>query len=153
MLEPMTESSFSAYLEQSIVIYAKENVASGRWPEQGALVRSEREFNQLLPQGLHSLHQHLFHICHPQTGEHVGILWLSIEPDSLSAFVFDIEIDAPFRRQGLATQALKEAEAFATSQGMVKIGLHVFYNNRSAQALYTALGYQVVSTNMAKALS
>ncbi|CAG9001741.1 MAG: putative N-acetyltransferase YycN [Candidatus Celerinatantimonas neptuna] len=152
MLEPMTESSFSKYLEQSVVIYAKENVASGRWPEQGALARSVKEFSQLLPQGLNSPNQHLFHICNPQTGEHVGILWLSIEPDSLSAFIFDIEIDAPFRRQGFATQALKQAEAFAKSQGMAKIGLHVFHNNTSAQTLYTALGYRVVSSNMAKAL-
>ncbi len=153
-LKKMTATAFATYLDQAIADYARDNVESGRWPAEGALERSRADHQKLLPQGLDTPDQHLFEITHPGTGDTVGMVWLAVDSaySSGSAFIYDIEVQARFRRQGHARRALEELEAMARNWGKRSIGLHVFRQNTGAQALYAALGYQTVSSNMVKAL-
>ncbi len=154
VLQKMTAEVFSTYLEKAIIDYAQDNVASGRWPQAGALERSRKEHDQLLPQGLDTADNHLFEIISTENGSRAGYLWLAIENKfgAHTAFIFDIEVHAQYRRQGHARRALLALEEWAKECGASSIGLHVFKQNAAAQALYASLGYEVVSSNMVKPL-
>ncbi len=151
-LIPMAEASFSQYAENAIVAYAEENIASGRWPKDGALERSRADFNDLLPQGLATPNQYLFIM---QSGnETVGYLHLAaVEKQGFNqAFVYDVEVLAAHQRKGHAKRAFVALEPIVCALGLSQIGLHVFAQNEAAQALYRSLGYHVTSVNMLKKL-
>ena len=154
LLVPMTPAGYAVYVQQAIAGYAEDNVASGRWPAEGALARSQRDFDSLLPQGLATPEHALFDILAGDDGPVVGYLWFGIEaPHGLrSAFVYDLAIHAAWRRQGHATRAFAALETLVRSLGVDRIGLHVFGFNTEAQALYAQLGYRVTGLNMQKLL-
>ena len=120
----MHPNAFGAYREASASGYAEDNVASGRWPPEGALQRAYDDFDESLPQGLAT-------------------------PDN---YVYDIEIEADFRRQGHARAAFVALEPLVAKLGLSSIGLHVFGHNPGAQALYNSLGYGITGFNMRKTL-
>ena len=153
-LVPMTPAGYAVYVQQAIAGYAENNVASGRWPAQGALERSQRDFESLLPQGLATPEHTLFDILAGDDGPVVGFLWFAIEaPRGLrAAFVYDLAIHAAWRRQGHATRTFAALETLVRSLGVDRIGLHVFGFNTEAQALYAKLGYSVTGLNMQKLL-
>lgn len=153
-LVPMTAEAFGPYLEDAVSAYAKDNVESGRWPEQGALARSQADFDSLLPQGPKTPDNYLFEIKTAAAGPAIGFLWFAVvEKGGLrSAFVYDIEIKPEFRRQGHAKAAFEALEKFVRELGLSSIGLHVFGHNPEAQALYGSLGYRVTGINMLKNL-
>ena len=89
-----------------------------------------------------------------QGGSDVGVLWIGPHPTrDGAAFVYDVEIDAAWRGQGLGRAAMQAAEALATREGIPAIGLSVFGFNDGARRLYESLGYQVVATQMLKELA
>ncbi len=149
----MTEAEFSQFKTNSIAGYAEQNVRSGRWPSDGAVQRSAAEYEKLLPQGLATPHNHVFAVHAPEGGV-VGALWLAaIERAGVrTAYVYDIHIHEPFRKQGHARRAFKALESIAASLGLSTIGLHVFAYNTAARALYESLGYATTSVNMQKQL-
>lgn len=152
VLVPMREETYPSFLERSIATYAEENVLAGRLPPDSARSRSEAEFARLLPLGLATPDNHLYEIVDAEGGTMVGYLWIAIvtTPETSSAFVYNVEVLEPFRRQGHARRAFEELEAVVADLGVSRIGLHVFGHNPGAQALYRALGYSVISMNMSK---
>ncbi len=153
-LSPMHADSYAAFVEESIAGYARENVESGRWPEQGALEHARAEFAMLLPQGLATPGQHLFDILAQPHGLPVGYVWMAIATrhGATSAYIYDLEIKPQHRRKGYAFAALQALEPIATAAGAPSIGLNVFIGNTDAQALYRKLGYAPTNINMSKAL-
>jgi len=151
----MTDQAFERFNEAAITDYADENVASGRWPVEGALERSRQEHESLLPQGLATPNQHLFTIRDDALDADVGVLWLSVteHPGRRSGFIYDVAIDPPHRRRGHARAAFVALEAVARELGVDDIALHVFAHNEAAQALYRALGYQTTGINMRKRIT
>ncbi|MFM2483729.1 GNAT family N-acetyltransferase [Celerinatantimonas yamalensis] len=152
VLEKMSVQEFSTYFERLIIEYAKENIASGRWPEKGAIQHSRSDLWGLLPNGIYTVNNYLFNITNPENDTCVGALWLAIDEDIHTAFIFDVLIKNEFRRQGFATRALDAVQRYAKSLGMNHIGLHVFNHNTAAKQLYTLLGFREVSCNMNKEL-
>lgn len=150
----MTQDVFASYAEQSIKGYAHENIVAGRWPEQGALERARQEFGARVPQGLATADHHFFEVRADEPGATVGYLWLAIEERRgvRGAYIYDVVIHAPFRRQGHAKRAFQLLEPLVRSLGASSIGLHVFVHNPGAQALYEQLGYQATGINMLKHL-
>jgi len=69
------------------------------------------------------------------------------------AFVYDIRIYESYRRRGYGTQAFEVLEKKVRALGVGKIMLHVFGHNDAAKAMYTKLGYEVVSLIMSKTVS
>ena len=63
-LVPMSAKTLVHYLAVAIAGYAKDNVDSGRWPEEGAIERSHADFAALEPLvrnlGLSSIGLHVF---------------------------------------------------------------------------------------------
>jgi ribosomal protein S18 acetylase RimI-like enzyme len=155
-LRPMTEAAFTRWFAHSVVRYAEENVAAGRWPAEGALARADEDCRRLLPQGLATPNQHLFSLVDGESGEgvEVGVLWLAVTgyPGGRSGYVYEIEVWAEHRRRGYARGAFLALEALAREMGLADIGLHVFAHNHEAQALYRALGYEPTGINMQKRL-
>lgn len=153
-LVPMSAESFGQYMVAATSGYADEMVTSGRWPAEGALERSLADFRESLPQGLGTPKNFLLEIRDEDIDACVGFLCFSVRDQSgfRSAFVFDIEVKAEFRRQGYATAALLELERFVRDLGLTGIALHVFRHNVAARRLYRKLGYDVTGLNMLKQL-
>jgi RimJ/RimL family protein N-acetyltransferase len=154
ILCPMRPEFYGPYLEASVAGYADDNVASGRWPREGALERSRADFEALLPQGLATPDNHLFEIKAAEDAATLGSIWFAVEQRHgiRGAFVYDVEIHPPWRRRGHAMRAFQALEPLVAALGLSSIGLHVFGHNLGAQALYAKLGYSVTGINMVKHL-
>ena len=155
VLRPMNPNTFVAYKTAEVASFAEENVASGRWPVEGALQRSLAEFDELLPEGLSTAENFLLEIVEP-TGELVvGYLWFANADrgGQRVAFVYDIQILEPHRRQGYARQALVELEEIVKKMGLPRISLHVSGANPSAQALYEEIGFKIMGISMSKPIA
>jgi len=151
-LVPMTEAEFQIYCARSIQEYAQEHVKAGNWHPSEALQRAEKEFRQLLPEGLATKNQYLFSIADEVTGSRVGMIWFAVDDTrpAPSAFIFDFMIHPEFRRRGYGLQALRALEEKVRALGIHKIRLHVFGHNTAARALYEKAGYEVTDLHMAK---
>jgi ribosomal protein S18 acetylase RimI-like enzyme len=149
-LVPMDAARFEVYLESVIRSYADENIKAGRWTAAEGLIESGKQIRGLLPNGLATPGQFLFSIVAEAEEGPVGVLWLAIEPRG--GFIYDLEIDAPFRRRGFAEQAMRLAEQVARERGAAKLLLHVFGSNMGARRLYAKLGYEESNVMMAKSL-
>ncbi len=149
-LRRVTAAEFDVFLKICIPQFAANKVRSGNWPKEGALERSQREFAQLLPQGLATPHHHFFAVIQESQGKRLGWLWLMVEKQE--AFIYEIIIDEPYRRQGYGQKTMQLAEREAKRLGATKMGLHVFGFNHAARALYEKLGYETTNINMSKTL-
>ncbi len=97
-LQVMAESDFQEYLTRAVETYAAEKVKAGNWREDEALDRSCKEFNDLLPEGVHTADHFLYNIVN-ETGEKVGFLWFALAPRRPEwYFIYDFEIFEVFRR-------------------------------------------------------
>ncbi len=153
-LVPMTEEEFRRFLEHDIREYARAQVLAGEWSLAESLSRSRREHRLLLKDGLKSKFHHLYTIREAEGDQAVGVLWFkaNLELSKAAGFIFDLEIDEPFRRKGYARQAMLELEKIARAMGLRQLALHVFAYNTEARALYESLGYTVSSLNLQKAI-
>ncbi len=151
-LEPMTADAYDHWRNRLAVSYAQDHVQAGNWPANGALERSQSDIDRLLPEGLQTAGHHIFIINDPERAAIVGYLWVKImeDPAAKNGFVYDLEIEAEYRRRGYATAAMKALEVKARGWGLVRLGLHVFGHNPAARALYEKLGYTVTDLVMAK---
>lgn len=154
VISPMRPEFYGHYLQAAIAGYAEDNVASGRWPREGALERSRLDFERSLPQGLATPDNHLFEIKTDANGPTIGAIWFAVQEKHgfRSAFVYDVEIEPQWRRHGHAMRAFVALELLVRALGLASIGLHVFGHNPGAQAMYAKLGYRVTGVNMAKCL-
>ena len=154
VLAPMRPPHYPAWVEASVRGYAELNVASGRWPQRGAIERSRAEFERLLPQGLATPDQHISEIWSADGTQVVGALWIALQrhPAGIGAYIFNVEVLPAHRRQGHARRAFAALEPVAAALGATTIGLHVHAHNAVARALYESLGYGVTGVNMQKSL-
>lgn len=150
----MTPAEFGPYLERLIVEYAAEKVRSGNWTRDESIRRSREECQALLAKGVDTAGQHLYRILDTETGEKVGVVWMAEDGRKSPpvGFIYDLEVEAPYRRKGYATRAMLALEVKARELGLSTIGLHVFGFNHEARALYEKLGYEITNINMSKAL-
>lgn len=153
-LSLMSEIEYSEYLARGIRAYADDNVKAGRWGPEESLKLAEDAYKQMLPQGTKTKDQYLFGVRDKVTGNRVGIAWLGFLPgESMKvAFIYDIEMDEAFRGRGFGTATMNELEDKARKLGATRIALNVFSHNPGAVRLYRRLGYEVISSNMAKGI-
>src|ERR687888_233299 len=131
-LEPIQKEDFERYLEDEIRDYAEGHVRNGNWPAEGALERSRKEFESLLPDGIHSKDQYLYSIVNEDNK--IGLLWVQVKDQK--AFIYDFVIDEAFRGKGYGKQALIAMDEKLKSMGVQSVALHVFGDNMPAQELY-----------------
>lgn len=150
----MRPERFEAFVVLASENYARDNVASGRWPEADALALARAETSALLGKGVDTPGHSLFEIVPPGVAATVGYLWLgSVQRGSVSAaYVYQLLVLPEFRRRGFARSALLEAETLAREAGRRSIGLTVFASNAAACALYASLGYRPMNLSLTKGL-
>ncbi len=149
-LEPMSADRFIVWNEQHVADYAREKVEAGNWPADGAVERSARENAELLPLGAATVGHDLFVAL--EDGEEVGFLWLFTDPalPTPETFIYDIEVVAARRGEGLGRLLLEAAEGWCADHSIGTLKLHVFGSNEAAIGLYESSGFEVTNLNMAK---
>ena len=78
-------------------------------------------------------------------GREVGFAYayvLSRIDGDTSVFLYELEVDERFRRQGLGRALVDEARAVAESVGAVKMWVDTAYDNDAAKRTYAAAGGQ-----------
>ncbi|WP_424950170.1 GNAT family N-acetyltransferase [Deinococcus sp.] len=107
----------------------------------------------LLPEGQHTPDNFLYDLHDPGGsvdpsvdaghGSDVGVLWYALrgQKPNVSAFVYEIEIFAQYRRRGHVTRAFGLLEYDAAARGAQSLQLHVFGHNSGARPLHEGLGF------------
>ncbi|MCJ7712806.1 MAG: GNAT family N-acetyltransferase [Chloroflexi bacterium] len=152
-LEPMSVETWEQWRVASVRGYAADKVRVGAWPAEGAEARADREFTELLPQGLDTPDHELRSIVN-ESGEVVGTLWFGPlrERSRSTCFIWDIEVVAEARGRGYGRAALLALEPIARDLGYDAIGLHVVGDNEVARHLYRSSGYMEADVMMRKTL-
>ncbi|MFC8721710.1 GNAT family N-acetyltransferase [Kitasatospora sp. NPDC057198] len=148
----MTPAEYAAATERREAEVARE---LGRlMPGEAARERARRETARFLPDGLGTARHHLVAAQDP-SGLVVGDAWIGPDPHQApeaadTAWLYDLEVRAGFRRRGYGSAILAAAEAPAAREGWTALGLNVFGGNEAAVALYRRSGYGVASMSMRK---
>jgi ribosomal protein S18 acetylase RimI-like enzyme len=152
-LEQMSLVAWEQWRVAAVRGYAADKVRVGTWPAEGAEARADREFTDLLPEGLATPGHDLRSIV-DEAGEVVGTLWFGPHPQAGRGmcFIWDIEIVAEARGRGYGRAALAALEPIVRDLGYDEIGLHVFGDNEVARHLYRSSGYTETDVMMRKAL-
>jgi ribosomal protein S18 acetylase RimI-like enzyme len=151
-LRPMNASEFGPWIEHGTRVFAAEQAQATGMPFEVSLAKARAQLPELLPQGLATKGM-WFLIVVDAEGSDVGSLWLGMDPDRTdTVFVWAVEIDEEYRRNGMGRAAMTSAEAFTREVGAAAISLHVFGSNTTARSLYESLGYEATSVQMIKRL-
>ncbi|MFF2495992.1 GNAT family N-acetyltransferase [Agromyces sp. NPDC058064] len=150
----MTQDEYDDWQRDIAEAYAEEQVAAGRWSQDGAVQRARDENAELLPQGLRTPRMLVLRGV-DASGEPVGRAWVGLDhprgaPDV--AFLYDIEILEPRRGNGFGRALLAAVEDVVRQAGVPALELNVFGPNHPAIALYDSAGYEVTTQQMRKAL-
>ena len=146
-LETIQQEDFERFLEHEIGEYANDHVRNGNWSPEGALERSRKEFESLLPDGIHSKHQYVWSIMDEENNK-IGVLWVQVKDQK--AFIYDFIIEEAFRGKGFGKQALAAMDEKLKSMEVESVGLHVFGANIGAQELYKKMGFEITGIHMRK---
>ncbi len=148
-LEPIQQEDFERFLEHEIGEYANDHVRNGNWSSEGALERSRKEFESLLPEGIHTKNQYARSIVDEDKNK-IGVLWVQVKDQK--AFIYDFIIDEAFRGKGFGKQALAAMDEQLKSMNIESVALHVFGDNIRAQELYKKDGFEITGMHMLKKL-
>lgn len=153
-LVPMTEAEFAAYLAHAVRDYADDHIRAGDVVPEEALSRAQKDYDELLPEGLHSKNDFLFTLTHGTFGA-IGMVWFELKERRAvkSAYLYDFTIREDLRGKGYGRQALELLEAKLRESGVRSIGLNVFGYNHVARALYEKMGYRITGIGMTKQLA
>jgi len=153
ILRSMTDAEFLAWREEAIPAYAADKVASGQWAEDDALELSRKEYQELLPDGVHTKDNHFFSILDREAAP-VGVLWFAVKTKFAAriAYVFDVSVRPQRQREGHAHRAFVALEQEVQRLGLSGMALHVFGHNAAARALYAKLGFQPTNISLYKAV-
>jgi ribosomal protein S18 acetylase RimI-like enzyme len=151
-LVSMTGFDFQAYLQLAVEEYAQDHVKAGNWDPAEALQKSEKEYRQLLSDGVASKDQYLFTIEDGQTGLKAGMIWFAVKNSGprTYAFIYDFRIYDEYQRKGYGSHAMSAIETEVRELGIDTISLHVFGHNLAARALYEKMGYETTDLQMSK---
>lgn len=150
-LRPMTRAEFDAWLPRQVAAYAAKIAASGAMPADAAAKKAEQDTARYFHGGFATPGHLVFRVMAGEVA--VGWLWLAVPGpslDPLMAWVFEIEIEAPFRGRGYGRAAMRLAEDVARAHGMTSLGLNVHGQNMVARSLYESLGYETMALQMKK---
>jgi ribosomal protein S18 acetylase RimI-like enzyme len=153
-LRPMTAEEFLIYLPWAKAEYADEVMQNTGISAEAAACHSEDSFRDLVPEGVNTPGHQLLVATDPDTGERVGLLWLTTQrPRGTPAmWIYDIYVEEPLRGKGYGRRLLELAEEEARRAGLDRMELNVARDNEGARALYESMGYAEMSRQMYKEL-
>lgn len=145
----MTPTEYDQWRPGAVAHYADEHIRAGSMPRDTAHELAEKQFADLLPDGVATPDHHL--LVPEVDGSPVGLLWLFRRPDD-TVYVYDVAINEDKRGHGLGRQLMLAGEDRARELGATAIKLHVFGDNTVARRLYRGLGFTETNVMMAKSL-
>ena len=150
----MTQAEFDDYLAWAVHEYADELVRNTGIGRDEAERHAGRTFKTALPHGLTTPDHRFLTAADADTGEHVGLLWLARQrrDETELLWIFEIWVDEPMRGNGYGRCLMELVEEQAHSDGIARIELNVYGDNRRARSLYESLGYTEMSRQMYKVL-
>lgn len=151
----MTDGEFQMYLAYSIQDYAQSKINKGHWSEEEAPREAERQYQEMLPQGLQTSMHHFWMVMDTQLGRKVGIVWFALreQDGELQALVHDVKIYEEFRRRGYVTHASQLLAQKAAELGATMVSVRIFGHSPAAREMYEKLGYVVTETSITKKLT
>lgn len=151
-LRPMTAQEYESWREQSVREYAAEIARSRDLAPEAAAAQSAKEFGELLPDGLATQDARLWTAV--VDDEPVGMGWIELRQraSGVSAWIYDISVDADHRGKGLGRGLLDALHAAARDLGATSMALNVFGGNATAIRLYETSGYAVTAQQMRRDL-
>ncbi|WP_297624823.1 GNAT family N-acetyltransferase [Nocardioides sp.] len=153
-LRPMTQEEYAAYRAGAEREYAEDMAASGQLDLAAAVERSAAQYAELLPDGLDSPGMHLWTAETGDPAEPVGLGWIELRRRraGVSAWIYDIHVDAARRGEGLGRGIMEALHDAARGLGATSVALNVFGHNATAIHLYESLGYAVTAQQMKRDL-
>ena len=148
----MTGEEFIASKAWMVEDYANEIANNYRLPMDDARASATKEIDGMLSQGLSTPNHFLYNIVLSTESDEsrIGYLWIDVDDQKRRCFIAEIYLHTEFRYQGWGRKTLELLETNMKQQGIARISLHVFANNRIAQELYSKMGYQSTGLNMQK---
>jgi ribosomal protein S18 acetylase RimI-like enzyme len=152
-LRPMTKEEIATFITVDMEKYVEDRVTAGESREEARRV-ADSQTAILFPHGSPAPGQLLYQVIGDE-GAVVGFLWIGPpmgEEPGAKYWVWNIEIDEPYRGRGLGRAAMELAEDAARSHGATELGLSVFGHNPVARRLYESMGYVTKTVQMRKSL-
>ena len=152
-LRQATQKEWDLILRDEIPRYAEDHLRTGNWSKSDALQWAKDQYEKMLPQGVDTKGHHIFILIDEDSSEAVGFIWYEERSNASTphAFLCNLHIFEPFRRQGYAMAALAQLEAMLReSQTLKRLQLHVFGHNQAARKLYAKQGFTETNVIMAK---
>ena len=142
-LRAMTAKEYEDFYEYSKIHHADELMEEINLTADEAMAETEKELQEMLPDGLETKDNCLMTIEDAADHRTVGFIWyLSERMDGVKqAFLCDFVIYHQERRKGYATAALREMEKLARRRGCAESVLFVAHDNLPARNLYAGCGY------------
>jgi ribosomal protein S18 acetylase RimI-like enzyme len=150
-LREMAEAEWGHYRAKLTASYIRQRVDFAGESEEFATETAHRQMAGLWPGGRPAEGQHVF--VAEVADEAVGVLWLAVKREGGpvdQGWIFDVEIDGPFRGRGYGRSLMQAAEDKARELGCASLGLNVFGGNEAAIGLYRSLDYQTAAITMTK---
>lgn len=152
LLKKMSEEEFTIYFKQKVERYAdvlSHNVHEEVSEEPSS--KAIKQLNNLLPEGIETPNHHLFNIY--IDGQVIGFVWVKVEKEKKSAFLYEIYIIEKYRGKGFGTTVMNSVEEWLEQEGIYYFKLHVFGSNTGARKLYEELGFEIAGLNMLKTIN
>jgi ribosomal protein S18 acetylase RimI-like enzyme len=151
-LRPMTAEEYLEYLPWAKALYAEEIMQNAGVSAEEAAGHSDDSFNDLLPLGVETPGHQLFVGTDPETGQRVGLLWLTTQRrrGAAAMWIYDIYVEEALRDKGYGRRLLELAEEEARRAGVTRMELNVARDNEGARSLYESMGYAEMSRQMYK---
>lgn len=148
----MTSEEYAQFRRDLGVTYAAGQVRAGVWSADEAVEQSERQLDELLPDGLETAGMLL--LVGESDGEVVGFLWTGPVPgQSRRWWIYDVRVVAEHQGKGHGRGLVRAAERAARERNAESIGLNVFGDNAVARNLYESEAYRAAALLMRKDLT
>lgn len=155
-LEPMSETQFQSYLSTAVQDYAEAHIKAGDCRPEEALTLAQKDYQELLPDGLLSKNQFLFSVRDDalDKSENIGMIWFAVKDRRAGrlAFIYDFSIREDLRGKGYGKKVMESIEELIQEMGIDTVSLNVFGYNHAARKLYEKMGYQITGMGMTKTI-
>ena len=140
---PMTPAEYSEWLASEKDAYIGDIVRAGAMSPEEAVRKSDRDFAQLLPEGLATPDTTLLVL--EAAGEQIGTGWLKHRYRPGVTYGYSLYVDEQHRGKGYGRAAMAVGEQATLAGGDSTLMFTVWGGNEVAMNLYTSAGYQVVT--------
>ncbi|WEO99681.1 GNAT family N-acetyltransferase [Streptomyces sp. FXJ1.172] len=144
---PMTRAEYPEWLASEKDSYIAGIVRSGALSPEEAVLKSERDFADLIPEGL-ATPGNTFLVLEA-AGERIGTGWLKHGYLPGVTYGYSLHVQEQHRGKGYGRAAMKAGEQATLAAGDSSLMFTVWGGNEVAMSLYTSAGYHVIEESRA----